>query len=254
MTTHRCGAGFYRSSIGVESAEAAAGSSEEHGEGSGVTIMWIIPPLPPGASRSEREWHRREVALTEREIKDVWWNACLTTRLVERIPPPGSMLQPPVVCSITLDDEPARFTVKLRRGQLPGDFHRNAARLALAFRVPAVEIVPLTLDEQWISVRLLEDLWIVEPDEELPIAVGQGEPQPVTGGEPGERRPQPATAGGPRSFRRGRHRTAKRSGERSRPARQPGASGGFAGIVRSFVDFWRLPEPGGAGQGPVVGS
>src|SRR4051812_35544681 len=145
--------------------------------------MWIIPPLLPGASRSERGWHRREVALTEREIKDVWGNACLTTRLVEVIPPPGGMRQPPVVCAITLDSEPARFTVKLRRGQLPGDFYRNAARLALAFRVPAVEIVPLTLDEQWISVRLLEDLWIVEPDEVLPAAVHRDEPPLVPAGD-----------------------------------------------------------------------
>lgn len=217
--------------------------------------MWIIPPLQRGASRSEREWHRREVALTEREIKDVWTNVCLVTWLVEPIPPPGSMLQPPVVCSITLDSEPARFTVKLRPGQLAGDFFRKADRLAAAFHVPAVEIVPLTLDERWISIRLLEDLWIVEPDEVLPAAVVHpDEPRPVAAGNPAGRGRGAARAGGPRSFRRGRHRTAKRSGERSHPTPDPGQASGFARIVRSFMEFWRLPDPDGTGQHPVVGS
>lgn len=216
--------------------------------------MWIIPPLLPGATRSEREWHRREVALTERELKDVWINACLTTWLVEPIPPPGSMLQPPVVCSITLDTEPARFTVKLRPGQLPGDFFRKADRLATAFHVPAVQIVPSTLDERWISIRLLEDLRIVEPDEVIPAVVPRDEPRPVAAGDTLGRRRHPATAGGPRSFRRGRHRVVKRSADRPHPAPDSGSTSGFSRLVRSWVEFWRLPQPGGAGQDPVVGS
>ena len=116
--------------------------------------MWVIPPLLPGASRADREWHRREVAATERELKDIWTNVCMVTHLAQVIPAPRATLQAPAVGSITLDSVPPRFTVKLRPGQLPGDFARRAERFAAAFRVPAVEVATLTADNQWISIRL----------------------------------------------------------------------------------------------------
>lgn len=126
--------------------------------------MWIIAPLTPGACRADREWHRREVAARERELKDVWTNACLVTHLAQVMPPPGAILQVPTIGRITLDCSPPRFSVKLRPGQLPVDVVRRADRLAAALRVPAIEVVPFS-DEQWISIRLLEPYWIEWPDE-----------------------------------------------------------------------------------------
>src|SRR3954466_501682 len=75
----------------------------------------------------------------ERELKDIWTNACMVTHLAQVIP------------------------VKLRPGQLPGDFARRAERFAAAVRVPAVEVATLTADNQWISIRLLEPFWIEWP-------------------------------------------------------------------------------------------
>ncbi len=207
--------------------------------------MWVIPPLLPWASRADREWHRREVTLTEREIKDIWTNACLVTRLVEQIPPPGAMLQPPVVGSIVLDSVPARFTVKLRPGQLAGDFAKKAHRFATAYGVPDVEFVPVTLDERWVSVRLVEPVWIEEYDEPLPALEPRSEPRPPTPRNPLGRRGDRTRAGGPRILRRRRHRSVERSGGRTRPARAAGSATALGVVLRSFVDFWRLPAPVG---------
>ncbi|WP_433799784.1 hypothetical protein [Actinomycetospora sp. CA-084318] len=172
--------------------------------------MWIIAPLTPGACRADREWHRREVAALEHELRNIWTNVCLVTHLAQVMPPPGAILQAPTIGRITLDDAPARFSVKLRAGQLPIDFERRAERFAAAFRVPKVEIRPLTADRQWISVDLLEPYWIEYPDE---YVVAAGEDRTVVDGipdaeelEPAERvrvvdvEPVPTTRGG--SFRR----------------------------------------------------
>jgi hypothetical protein len=205
--------------------------------------MWVIPPLPPGASRADREWHRREMAATEREIKYIWTNACQVTRLVQRIPPPGAIFQAPLVGSITLDSVPARFSVKLRPGQLPGDFAKKADRFAAAYGVPTVEVVPLTQDERWISVRLVEPIWIEWYEEPVPVPVPPNEPHPTARGNPLGRRQDRRRAGGPRSLRRRRHRTLERPGGRSHPSRDPGPATALGNLFRSFVEFWRLPEP-----------
>ncbi|MEJ2871947.1 hypothetical protein WCD74_29600 [Actinomycetospora sp. OC33-EN08] len=122
--------------------------------------MWIIAPLAPGASRADWEWHRDEVYARERELRDVWTNVCLMTGLTQVIPTPGHNLQAPLVGRIRLDCAPVCFSVKLRPGQLPEDVAQRADRIAAAFRVPSVEVVTITRDLQWISVRLIEPYWI----------------------------------------------------------------------------------------------
>ncbi len=210
--------------------------------------MWVIPPLLPGASRADREWHRREVAVTERELKDVWTNACLVTHLAQVMPPPGAILQSPTVASITLDSVPACFTVKLRPGQLPGDFARRAERFATAFRVPAVEIVPLTRDNQWISVRLMEPYWIEWPDEYVLEPAPVAEPQPALPGVANhdDRGPDVRATG----LRPDRHPATNRldAGTEPIPEAQPTTAPGtffrFLGaFLRYLGDFWRLPDP-----------
>ncbi len=151
--------------------------------------MWIIAPLTPGACRADREWHRREVAALEHELRNTWTTACLVTHLAQVMPPPGAILQVPTIGRITLDDVPARFSVKLRPGQLPSDFERRTDRFAAAFRVPKVEIRPLTDDGQWISVDLLEPYWIEYPDEYL---VAAGEDRTVVDGRPDAEELEPA--------------------------------------------------------------
>lgn len=200
--------------------------------------MWVIPPLPPGASRADREWHRREVAAAEREIREIWTNACLVTHLAQMIPPPGAILQTPTIGSITLDSVPARFSVKLRPGQLPGDVVKRGERFASAFRVPAVEVVALTRDNQWISVRLLEPLWIEWPDEYVLDPVPVDEPQPALAGDVPRHDAGHPPAGGPRGVARGRRRPPRQLD--GGPAREPGPLGA---VLRFLGDFWRLPEP-----------
>ena len=147
--------------------------------------MWLIAPLTPGACRADREWHHREVAALSHELRNIWTNACLTTHLAQVMPPPGAILQVPTIGRIALDEgAPARFSVKLRPGQLPVDFRRRSERLAAAFRVDAVRIEALTGDEQWISVHLLEPaLWIEYPDE-YAVAAGRDRPVVDTVAEP----------------------------------------------------------------------
>jgi hypothetical protein len=202
--------------------------------------MWVIPPLLPGASRADREWHRREVTATEREIKDVWTNVCLVTHLAQVMPPPGAMLQVPLISSITLDSVPPRFTVKLRPGQLPGDFAKRAERLAAAFRVPEVEVAALTYDNQWISIRLLEPFWIEWPDEYVLDPVPQEEPRAALDGDT-DGDDDRVTAGGPR-----RRRSTDQLAGGSDPAREPATAGAFGSVLRFLGGFWRLPEPGAA--------
>ena len=200
--------------------------------------MWIIPPLPPGASRADRMWHRRETAATERELKNIWTNACLVTRLAQVIPPPGAIFQTPVVGAITLDSAPARFSVKLRPGQLPVDFARRADRFAAAFRVPAVEIVPLTQDNQWICVRLMEPFWIEWPDEYVLEPAPIEEPRPALSGTVTEHDDH-ALAGGPGN---GRHRS-NQLGRGSDPSRETEPVTALGSVLRFLGGFWRLPEP-----------
>jgi hypothetical protein len=203
--------------------------------------MWVIPPLLPGASRADREWHRREVAAAERELKDVWTNVCLVTHLAQVMPPPGAMLQVPLIGSITLDSVPPRFTVKLRPGQLPGDVAKRAERLAAAFRVPEVEVATLTYDSQWISIRLLEPFWIEWPDEYVLDPAPLEEPQPALDGDAAGDDGR-VTVGGPRRDRA----TEQLAGGGSGPAREPAPAGAFGSVLRFLGDFWRLPEPGAA--------
>ena len=191
--------------------------------------MWIIPPLLPGASRADREWHRREVAATERELKDVWTNVCLVTHLAQVIPPPGAILQSPRVASITLDSAPARFTVKLRPGQLPGDFARRAERFAAAFRVPAVEVTTLTHDNQWISISLLEPFWIEWPDEYV-LDAAPDESQPSLVGDTAD---DDLLLAGDRDH--------PQVGRVAGPSREPAPATAFGGALRYLRDFWRLP-------------
>jgi hypothetical protein len=198
--------------------------------------MWVIPPLPPGASRADRDWHRREVAATEREIKGIWTNVCLVTRLAQVIPPPGAILQTPVVRAITLDSVPARFTVKLRAGQLPCDFARRTERFASAFRVPAVEIASLTNDNQWISVRLMEPFWIEWPDEYVIDPASVEEPQPALSDD------DHVPAGGARSLRDGRYPSTNQLDSASDPSREAVPAGALSSVLRFLGDFWRLPE------------
>jgi hypothetical protein len=205
--------------------------------------MWIIPPLLPGASRADREWHRREVVATERELKDVWINVCLVTHLAQMIPPPGAILQAPLVGSITLDSVPARFTVKLRPGQLPVDFARRTERFAAAFRVPDVEVVTLTEDKQWISIRLLEPFWIEWPDEYVLDPAPPEELQPSLPGDTVADDGRVST-GGPRSFRRGRHHSIDQLAGGSDPSRERAPTAGLGGALRFLGDFWRLPDSG----------
>ena len=203
--------------------------------------MWIIPPLLPGASRADRDWHHREVVAAELEIKDIWTNVCLVTHLAQMMPPPGAILQTPVVRSITLDSVPARFTVKLRPGQLPIDFARRVERFASAFRVPAVEIATLTEDKQWISIRLLEPFWIEWPDEYVPDELPVEESQPSLAGDTAgddDRVP----AGGPRSLRRRRHRSTTQLTSGPDATREPEPATALGGALRFLGDFWRLPD------------
>jgi hypothetical protein len=199
--------------------------------------MWVIPPLLPGASRADRVWHRREVAATEREIKDIWTNVCLVTHLAQMIPPPGAILQAPLVGRITLDSVPARFTVKLRPGQLPIDFAKRTERFAAAFRVPAVEVATLTQDEQWISIRLMEPVWIEWPDEYVLDTDPIEEPQPSLVGED-----ERATAGARPGVPGGAYRAPSPLDGGTAEARKP-ATTSFAGVRRFLGDFWRLPDP-----------
>jgi hypothetical protein len=213
--------------------------------------MWVIPPLLPGANRADREWYRYEVAATERKIKDIWTNVCLVTRLAQPIPPPGAILQAPLIGTITLDSIPARFSVKLRPGQLPGDVAKRAARIAVAFGVDAVEVAQLTRDRQWISIRLMEPIWYepeveLDPVPALPPAAASSNPL-----GPRERR---APAGGPRTFKRGRHRTTRSTGTSPAPARTPTPSTVLGFLRFVFVDFWRLPQPPAAGPEPTGGT
>jgi hypothetical protein len=187
--------------------------------------MWVIPPLLPGASRADREWHRREMAATERELKDVWTNLCLVTHLAQVIPPPGAILQTPAIGAITLDSVPVTFSVKLRPGQLPGDFARRAERIAAAFRVPAVEVVSLTRDNQWISIRLMEPYWIEWPDEYVIDPALVDEPQPVLSAP---------------------DRSTTQLDGGSDPSRQPEPATAFGSLRRFLGEFWRLPESDGA--------
>jgi hypothetical protein len=196
--------------------------------------MWVIPPLPPGASRAERDWHRREVAATEREIKGIWTNVCLVTRLAQVIPPPGAIIQTPVVGAITLDSVPARFTVKLRAGQLPCDFARRTERFASAFRVPAVEIASLTHDHQWISVRLMEPLWIEWPDEYVIDPALIEDPVPALSDD--------VVTEDEWSVRNGRHpATNQLDGGRDR-SREAVPATALGSVLRFLGDFWRLPD------------
>lgn len=182
--------------------------------------MWIMPPLTPGACRADREWHHREVVALEHELRNIWSNVCLVTHLAQVMPPPGAILQVPTIGRITVDDGgPARFSVRLRPGQLPVDFRRRAERLAAAFRVPAVRIEALTDDEQWISVQLLEPtLWIEYPDE-YAVAAGRDRVMVDVVAEPEELEAPvvmdveavPTTA--------------------------------FGAFRRFLGDFWRLPDP-----------
>lgn len=202
--------------------------------------MWIIPPLPPGACRADRMWHRREVLATEREIKNIWINACLVTRLAQVIPPPGAILQTPLIGAITLDSVPARFSVKLRPGQVPGDFARRAERFAAAFRVPAVEVVPLTHDNQWISVRLMEPFWIEWPDEYVLDPASVDEPQPALSGTVTEQDDH-ALAGGPENLRHGQR--SNRLAGSADPSRESEPVTALGSVLRFLGGFWRLPEP-----------
>jgi hypothetical protein len=198
--------------------------------------MWVIPPLLPGASRADREWHRREVAAAERELKDVWTNVCLVTHLAQVMPPPGAMLQVPLIGSITLDSVPPRFTVKLRPGQLPGDVAKRAERLAAAFRVPAVEVATLTYDNQWISVRLLEPFWIEWPDEYVLDPAPREESRPALAGDTADDDGR-VTAGGRRQG------SPEHLAAGSDSAREPAPAGALGSVLRFLADFWRLPEP-----------
>jgi hypothetical protein len=204
--------------------------------------MWVIPPLAPGASRADRDWHRREVAATEREIKDIWTNVCLVTRLAQVIPPPGAILQTPQVGGITLDSVPARFSVKLRPGQLPGDFARRTERFAAAFRVPAVEVASLTHDNQWISVRLMEPVWIEWPDEYVIDPVPIEDHQPALSDSVPEQDDDHAHAGGPRSLRSDRHPSTNQLDGGSDPSRDAVPATALGSVLRFLGDFWRLPE------------
>jgi hypothetical protein len=209
--------------------------------------MWVIPPLPPGAGRADREWHRREVAATEREIKNIWINACLVTRLAQVIPPPGAIIQTPVIGAITLDSVPARFSVKLRAGQLPIDFARRTARFASAFRVPAVEIVPLTQDNQWISVRLMEPVWIEWPDEYVLDPASVDEPRSALSGTVPEQNDH-ALAGGPENLRHDRIHSTNELGSGSTPSPESEPVTVLGSVLRFLGDFWRLREPEPRGE------
>ncbi|MDL5160353.1 hypothetical protein [Actinomycetospora termitidis] len=156
----------------------------------------------------------------EHELRDIWTNVCLTTQLAQVIPPPGAKLQVPTIGRITLDSVPARFTVRLRAGQLPVDVARRAARLAAAFRVPEVEIVPLTTSGEWISVRLLEPYWIEWPDE---YVLEAGDDRPVVDAV--------------------QDRDALPVGEGVRVVDAEPVPTTTWGSVRRFLgDFWRLPD------------
>ena len=211
--------------------------------------MWVIPPLLPGASRADREWHRREVTATERELKDIWTNVCMVTHLAQVIPAPRATLQAPAIGSITLDSVPPRFTVKLRPGQLPGDFARRAERLAAAFRVPEVEVATLTTDNQWISIRLLEPVWIEWPDDDLLDVLPADEPRRALPEDPADDDVVEAAtddarvaAGGPRSMRRRRHRSSRPLEGGSAPVHDPSVTA-FGSVLRYLGEFWRLPAP-----------
>jgi hypothetical protein len=180
------------------------------------------------------------VAAIERELKDIWTNVCRVTHLAQVIPPPGATLQAPLIGTITLDSAPARFTVKLRAGQVPGDFAKRIDRIAAAFRVPAVEVVPITADNQWISVRLMEPYWIEWPDEYVVEPASLEEPRPAIADVPARE-----AAGGPRSLGRGRHRATKQL-VGSEPSGEPAPTTAFGSVLRFLGEFWRLPESDGA--------
>ncbi|NMO93552.1 hypothetical protein [Actinomycetospora sp. TBRC 11914] len=177
------------------------------------------------------------MAATEREIKDIWTNVCLVTHLAQVIPPPGAILQAPLVGTITLDSVPARFSVKLRPGQLPIDFAKRTARFAAAFGVPAVEVATLTQDNQWISIRLMEPVWIEWPDEYVLDTAALDEPVPplaaTVAGDDG-RLPAGATSAAP-----GRHRATEPG---AAPSTEPRPTTPLGSVLRFLGDFWRLPD------------
>ncbi|MCD2192041.1 hypothetical protein LQ327_01375 [Actinomycetospora endophytica] len=185
------------------------------------------------------------MAATEREIRNVWTNVCLVTHLSQVIPPPGPILQTPLVGAITLDSVPARFSVKLRPGQLPGDFAKQTERFAAAFRVPAVEVATLTQDNQWVSIRLMEPVWIEWPDEYVVEPAPIEEPAPALSDDTVEQPGDHAPVGGPRSLRHGRHRSTKQLRSGPEPSREPTPSTALSSVLRFLGDFWRLPDSDG---------
>jgi len=119
--------------------------------------------------------------------------------------------------------------------------------------VPAVEVATLTADNQWISIRLLEPLWIEWPDDELLDILPAEEAPPALSDEAADDAitdAEPATAiaddggatpGGPRGLRRRRHRSTRRLDAGAGSAHEPAPATGLGSVLRSFGDFWRLP-------------
>lgn len=189
--------------------------------------MWYIPPPQPGASRADREWHRREVEATEREIKVIWSNACAVAHLAPRLSPPYPYRVAPSIGWITLDSAPAGFSIKLRDGQLLSDLVANKERLAAAYRVPTVEFERLSeVDPQWILISLVEPIFEEQNDDLEPAPIASVEAQAGVPADPRERRSDRDRVGGPRSFSRGRHRTTRSASHRPRhpEGRGPGTA------------------------------
>jgi hypothetical protein len=161
--------------------------------------MWTVSSPEPGASRARRRQYRRELAANRLRIRYLWTDACLAAGLAQEQRPPWPDLVPPLVGPITLDSGPARFSVRLRPGQLLDDFTGAATveRLAAAFGVVTVQAAALT--PGWITIRLIERA-AVEPDDArgLPARPGTAPRNPLgprTGRGP---------AGRPRAFGFGR--------------------------------------------------
>ena len=98
-------------------------------------------------------------------------------------------------------------------------------RIAAAFRVPAVEVVSLTRDNQWISIRLMEPYWIEWPDEYVIDPALVDEPRPVLSAP---------------------DRSTTQLDGGSDPSRQPEPATAFGSLRRFLGEFWRLPESDGA--------